>query len=106
MVLGKDPAEGAESQHADLAGAEGGVRQAVGFAGSGFLQGDVEIGRRQLMRWPAHCMMLTPVSPLPARGARIGRLQRPSLRRDAEAKLRLWREARRVRATLAESGYH
>ncbi len=43
MVHCEDSAEGSEPQHADRAGAEGGVRQAVGFAGSGFLQGDVRI---------------------------------------------------------------
>src|SRR5581483_9011823 len=41
MVHVEDPAEGVEPQHADRAGAQARVRQAVGLAGPGFLQGDV-----------------------------------------------------------------
>ena len=37
MVHAEDPAQGIESQHADRRGAEERVRQAFGFAGSGFL---------------------------------------------------------------------
>ncbi len=39
--------------------AEARIRQAVGFAGSGFLQGDVRLSiltNPRLMRWPGHCM--------------------------------------------------
>src|SRR6185369_13564155 len=69
VVHAEDPAEGIEPLYPDRRRAEERVRQAFGFAGSGFLQVNVDLRRRDAggsaissRNWPEICMDVVPIN--------------------------------------------